>query len=182
MAAAAGGLRPEGPQPHLRHRRRACRPKRCSWNTATERRRSCARAVPARRRHDLCLRDLKREPAADRPRPMSSPTPARSSGWRRSAATISPALAAAQIFARQACFRPVAADGLPLIGRVPGIAGRLCRHRPQRLGHPQRAGDRRGDGRADRRRRSAHGRSGARSIRRACRPLDPAGLRTQAQV
>jgi glycine/D-amino acid oxidase-like deaminating enzyme len=37
--------------------------------------------------------------------------------------TISPALAAAPIMARQACFRPVTEDGLPLIGAVPGIAG-----------------------------------------------------------
>jgi glycine/D-amino acid oxidase-like deaminating enzyme len=38
-------------------------------------------------------------------------------------ASFSPALAAAKILARQACFRPVTADGLPLIGAVPGIAG-----------------------------------------------------------
>jgi len=36
---------------------------------------------------------------------------------------ISPALAAAPIKARQACFRPVTEDGLPLIGAVPGIGG-----------------------------------------------------------
>src|SRR5262249_13410331 len=36
---------------------------------------------------------------------------------------ISPALAAAPIVARQACFRPVTQDGLPLIGAVPGVAG-----------------------------------------------------------
>jgi len=36
---------------------------------------------------------------------------------------ISPALAAAPIMARQACFRPVTEDGLPLIGRVPGVDG-----------------------------------------------------------
>src|SRR5262249_40130077 len=37
--------------------------------------------------------------------------------------TISPALATAPIKARQACFRPVTEDGLPLIGAVPGIEG-----------------------------------------------------------
>ena len=37
--------------------------------------------------------------------------------------TISPALAAAPITARQACFRPVTEDGLPLIGPVPGVNG-----------------------------------------------------------
>jgi glycine/D-amino acid oxidase-like deaminating enzyme len=37
--------------------------------------------------------------------------------------TLSPALAAAPIRARQACFRPVTEDGLPLIGAVPGVDG-----------------------------------------------------------
>ncbi len=36
---------------------------------------------------------------------------------------ISPALAAAPIKARQACFRPVTEDGLPLIGALPDIDG-----------------------------------------------------------
>ena len=37
--------------------------------------------------------------------------------------SISPALADAPILARQACFRPVTEDGLPMIGAVPGVAG-----------------------------------------------------------
>jgi glycine/D-amino acid oxidase-like deaminating enzyme len=37
-------------------------------------------------------------------------------------ADISPVLAAAKIIAAQACFRPIARDGLPLIGRVPVFA------------------------------------------------------------
>jgi glycine/D-amino acid oxidase-like deaminating enzyme len=37
--------------------------------------------------------------------------------------TVSPVLAAAPILARQACFRPVTEDGLPLIGPVPGVDG-----------------------------------------------------------
>jgi glycine/D-amino acid oxidase-like deaminating enzyme len=36
---------------------------------------------------------------------------------------ISPVLGTAPIVARQACYRPVTRDGLPLIGVVPGIAG-----------------------------------------------------------
>jgi glycine/D-amino acid oxidase-like deaminating enzyme len=36
---------------------------------------------------------------------------------------ISPVLASAKILARQACYRPVTRDGLPLIGRVPGVEG-----------------------------------------------------------
>jgi glycine/D-amino acid oxidase-like deaminating enzyme len=37
-------------------------------------------------------------------------------------ADVSPVLASAKILAAQACFRPVARDGLPLIGPIPGIA------------------------------------------------------------
>jgi glycine/D-amino acid oxidase-like deaminating enzyme len=36
---------------------------------------------------------------------------------------LSPAFRADRIIARQACFRPVTQDGLPLIGKVPGSAG-----------------------------------------------------------
>jgi glycine/D-amino acid oxidase-like deaminating enzyme len=36
---------------------------------------------------------------------------------------MSPVLASARILARQACYRPVTRDGLPLIGRVPGVEG-----------------------------------------------------------
>lgn len=36
---------------------------------------------------------------------------------------LSPALAAAPILARQACFRPVTEDNLPLVGAVPGVTG-----------------------------------------------------------
>lgn len=36
---------------------------------------------------------------------------------------ISPAFTSAKVVARQACYRPVTADGLPLIGQVPGVAG-----------------------------------------------------------
>jgi len=37
--------------------------------------------------------------------------------------SLSPILAAAPIRARQACFRPATEDGVPLIGRVPGVDG-----------------------------------------------------------
>ena len=62
---------------------------------------------------------------------------------------ISPALAAAPIKARQACFRPVTEDGLPLIGAVPGVERCLRGDRPQCLGHAQRPRNRRGDERID---------------------------------
>lgn len=35
---------------------------------------------------------------------------------------LSPVLAESKVLARQACFRPITQDGLPLIGRVPGVA------------------------------------------------------------
>ncbi|MBO0712212.1 MAG: FAD-binding oxidoreductase [Acetobacteraceae bacterium] len=35
---------------------------------------------------------------------------------------FSPVLASAKVAARQACYRPITRDGLPLIGRVPGVA------------------------------------------------------------
>src|SRR5439155_15671927 len=41
----------------------------------------------------------------------------------RAAGRVSAALAAAPIVHRHACYRPVTDDGLPLIGRVPGVAG-----------------------------------------------------------
>jgi glycine/D-amino acid oxidase-like deaminating enzyme len=41
----------------------------------------------------------------------------------RAAGRVSHALAAARIERRQACYRPVTDDGLPLIGRVPDTRG-----------------------------------------------------------
>ncbi|HVH82455.1 MAG TPA: FAD-binding oxidoreductase [Stellaceae bacterium] len=38
-------------------------------------------------------------------------------------ASVSPVLAASPIVARQACYRPVTRDGLPLIGAVADIGG-----------------------------------------------------------
>ena len=38
-------------------------------------------------------------------------------------ARVSPAFGEAKIIARQACSRPVTQDGMPLIGKVPGIDG-----------------------------------------------------------
>jgi glycine/D-amino acid oxidase-like deaminating enzyme len=36
---------------------------------------------------------------------------------------LSPVLAESKVLARQACFRPVTQDGLPLIGQIPDLAG-----------------------------------------------------------
>jgi glycine/D-amino acid oxidase-like deaminating enzyme len=38
-------------------------------------------------------------------------------------ASLSPVLGSTKILARQACYRPITADGLPLVGRVPGVSG-----------------------------------------------------------
>ena len=51
------------------------------------------------------------------------PEPGASDALRRMTAQISPELGAAKILAEQACFRPVTQDGLPLIGRAPGVDG-----------------------------------------------------------
>jgi len=51
------------------------------------------------------------------------PEPGASETLREMTARISPALGAAKILAEQACYRPATQDGLPLLGRVPGIAG-----------------------------------------------------------
>jgi glycine/D-amino acid oxidase-like deaminating enzyme len=41
----------------------------------------------------------------------------------RMCSAMSPVLASAKILARQACYRPVTRDGLPLIGAIPGLEG-----------------------------------------------------------
>ncbi len=52
-----------------------------------------------------------------------SPDPGAIERLQRMCSELSPALASAKILARQACYRPVTRNGLPLIGRVPGIKG-----------------------------------------------------------
>ena len=52
-----------------------------------------------------------------------APDPGAIERLERICSAVSPAFASATIVARQACFRPIARDGLPLIGRVPGVAG-----------------------------------------------------------
>ncbi len=42
---------------------------------------------------------------------------------RAMTARLAPELAAGELVAAQTCYRPVVRDGLPLIGRVPGVAG-----------------------------------------------------------
>jgi glycine/D-amino acid oxidase-like deaminating enzyme len=52
-----------------------------------------------------------------------SPDPGAIERLQRMCSEMSPVLGSAEILARQACFRPVTRDGLPLIGQVPGVDG-----------------------------------------------------------
>ncbi|HEX6143975.1 MAG TPA: FAD-dependent oxidoreductase [Geminicoccaceae bacterium] len=52
-----------------------------------------------------------------------APDPTAEARLRAMAMTFAPALGKAEVVAVQACYRPIVQDGLPLIGRVPGIAG-----------------------------------------------------------
>ena len=36
---------------------------------------------------------------------------------------VAPELAAAEVLAAQACYRPITRDGIPIIGKVPGVEG-----------------------------------------------------------
>ena len=49
--------------------------------------------------------------------------PGASDKLRRLTAAFSPALGASEIVASQACYRPITQDGIPVIGRVPGVSG-----------------------------------------------------------
>ena len=64
--------------------------------------------------------------SSEEPLPVDPPRVAPSAGaierLERMCRDLSPVLANAQIVARQACFRPVTEDGLPLIGAIPGMA------------------------------------------------------------
>ena len=52
-----------------------------------------------------------------------APDPGAIERLERICTAVAPALASAKIRARQACYRPIARDGLPLIGRVPDVEG-----------------------------------------------------------
>jgi glycine/D-amino acid oxidase-like deaminating enzyme len=52
-----------------------------------------------------------------------SPDPGAIERLERMCSAMAPVLASAKILTRQACYRPVTRDGLPLIGRIPGVAG-----------------------------------------------------------
>jgi glycine/D-amino acid oxidase-like deaminating enzyme len=65
--------------------------------------------------------------SSESPLPMDpaevSPDPGAIERLERMCSAMAPALASAKILARQACYRPVTRDGMPLIGRIPGAEG-----------------------------------------------------------
>jgi glycine/D-amino acid oxidase-like deaminating enzyme len=65
--------------------------------------------------------------SSESPLPIDSadvgPDPGAIERLQRMCSELTPALAAARILARQACYRPVTRDGLPLIGRILGVEG-----------------------------------------------------------
>ena len=65
--------------------------------------------------------------SSDSPLPIDpadvAPDPGAIERLLRKCHELSPALASAKVLARQACYRPITRDGLPLIGRVPGVEG-----------------------------------------------------------
>lgn len=52
-----------------------------------------------------------------------APDPGSMGRLQELAGRLSPVLAESKVIARQACFRPVTLDGLPLIGAIPGVPG-----------------------------------------------------------
>jgi glycine/D-amino acid oxidase-like deaminating enzyme len=84
-----------------------------------------------------------------------APDPDVSERLRAVCERLSPAFKPERIMAKQACFRPITRDYMPLIGTV---SRRLRCDRPQRMGHPQRAGNGRGPVGAHHRRQGADGR------------------------
>src|SRR5229473_2200589 len=65
--------------------------------------------------------------SSEAPLPMDpaqvAPDPGGIARLEKMCGDLSPVLGQAKIVARQACYRPVTRDGLPLIGFVPGVAG-----------------------------------------------------------
>jgi glycine/D-amino acid oxidase-like deaminating enzyme len=63
--------------------------------------------------------------SSERPLPIDpaavTPDPGAIERLERMCSELSPVLASSKIIARQACFRPITRDGLPLIGRLPGV-------------------------------------------------------------
>jgi glycine/D-amino acid oxidase-like deaminating enzyme len=63
--------------------------------------------------------------SSDSPLPMNpqdvAPDPGAIERLHAMCARLSPALAQAKVLARQACYRPIASDGVPLLGRIPRL-------------------------------------------------------------
>ena len=151
VAAPADGVRAQGPQrdPAQPDADLAARPvRRVRGNGRLGRH---ARGVPAARRHGLRVRPLERRAAAAGSRRDHLRCRRRKRSSKAMIRTFAPALADAAVVAAQACYRPVTQGRSAVDGPGAGSGGRVCGYRPQRLGNVERAGDRRGDGRAHRR-------------------------------
>jgi glycine/D-amino acid oxidase-like deaminating enzyme len=81
-----------------------------------------SRTNPEKRRDDLCVWPLQSEPAAGRPGQVA-PYPGSIERLQEIFTDVSPVLARSAVLARQACFRPITTDGLPLIGQIKGVKG-----------------------------------------------------------
>ena len=123
LAAAAGGLRPQGPQPRLRHRRPACRPRPLFLEYREAGGEVLAPELFPRPDGTTYVCAI----SSESPLPVDPAEVAPDDGaierLEAICADVSPVLAAAKVLRAQACFRPVTRDGLPLIGRVPGVEG-----------------------------------------------------------
>ena len=161
--------------------RDGCRCRRCSGSRATASSSTRARRVPAEalfleyQEADGAVHSPEVFPRADgttyvcaissesplagRPCRCGARSRARIERLQAMCSRLSPGARGRRRSLRRAGLLPAGHAGRPAADRPgAGVAGRLRRHRPQRLGHPQCAGHRRGDGGADRRRRGAHGR------------------------
>ena len=157
MAAAPARPRAERPQPRVRDRiapaARGAVHRISGAPPARAPRPRCSRAPTAR---PMSARFRRESPVPLDPAEVA-PDPGAIERLEAICRALSPVLAESPILAAPGLLPP--GDGARPAADRPGAGRRrrLRRHRPQRLGHPQRAGDRRGDGGADRRRGSAHG-------------------------
>src|SRR5262249_38766250 len=122
VAAAAADLRVKGPQPRVRDRHESAGRSGVPRIPRTGPDNALSRIVPRGRRHDLRLRYIHEQPLPLDPTEVG-PEPGAIDRLEALCASVSPVLASARVLARQACYRPVTRDGLPLIGAVPGVAG-----------------------------------------------------------
>ena len=148
LAAAARGVRPQGPQPRVRDRRDHSRRGPLPRVPGGKRRGPDPRAVSARRRHDLGVRGLEQRARC----PSIPPTiVGRRRRARAAGGAVPDDLAGTSRRADRGApgVLPAGHRGWAAADRAgAGRRRRLRGDRPQRLGHAECAGDRRGDDRS----------------------------------